>query len=225
MKRETFYESDEVADDETAGTMSTGVRETNDGLTEHAQGSGVWGDPSMPDHFQRDAELPPEMFNYGEGMFVGAYGQEADAVPGTLHPLIVAKLPSDVPKSYETLHESTHRRFDAPLTLPVNQLAAGFLMLAPPRMGLHYIKVLACFITLDAAGTLKFVQGASDGTQTGDISGAMNLGGASASPIQLPPADIASPWFFTSPDQALGIFTVTGKAQGFVTVCYSPYEA
>jgi len=53
----------------------------------------------------------------------------------------------------------------------------------------------------------------------------MAMGGAAASPLVLQPAPIESPWLFTAPDQALGIFTVTGKAAGFAVVCYSPYDA
>ena len=210
---------------EPVGTMDAGTRPTNDELTSRAQGAGVWGDPSMPDHLQQPAHLPHEGFDYSTGIFVGVPGQEADAVPGMLHPLIVAKLPTDVPKSYETMHEATHRRFDAPFSVPINQAAAGFTLLVPPKMGLHYIKVLSAFLTLDAAGTVRFVQGASDGTSIADVSGNMGLGGANNGLLQLQPAPIETPWFFTSPDQALGIFTVTGKAQGFVTCCYSPYEA
>lgn len=224
MSAPAYYEPVEGAEEQ-HGSQHSGTHETNDALTEHAQGAGVWGDPSMPDHLQHDAELPPEMFDYSAGIFVGVPGQEADAVPGMLHPLIVAKLPTDVPKSYEAVHEATHRRFDAPFTIAVNQAAAGFTLLVPPKMGLHYIKILACFITLDAAGTLRFVQGSTDGTNVADMAGNMGLGGANNGVLQLQPAPIETPWFYTSPDQALGIFTVTGKAQGFVTACYSPYEA
>jgi hypothetical protein len=221
----TYYSNEGSEADEQRGSEEPGTHETNDVLTEHAQGAGVWGNPASPDDMQQPAHLPHEGFDYSAGMFVGVPGEEADAVPGTLHPTILAKLPTDVPKSYEALHESTHRRFDSPFTVAINQLAAGFSLLAPPQMGLHFIKVLACYVTLDAAGTLRFVQGSSDGTNVAAISGNLALGGANNGLVQLSPADIATPWFFTSPDQALGIFTVTGKAQGFVTCCYSPYEA
>ena len=225
MSEPAFYEPSDDSGEEQHGTMKPGRHQTNDPLTEHAQGAGVWGDPSMPDDLQQPAHLPVEAFDYSEGMFVGVPGQEADAIPGTLHPLIVAKLPTDVPKTYQTTHESTHRRFDSPFTVAINQAAAGFTLLAPPQMGLHFIKVLACFLTLDAAGTLRFVQGSTDGTNVGNVSGNVALGGANNGVMMLQPAPYETPWFFTSPDQALGIFTVTGKAQGFVTCCYSPYEA
>lgn len=200
----------------------------NDELTVHAEGAGAWGSGATSTALTDDvpASLPAEHFDYSAGMFVGVPGQEADAMPGTLHPMIVAKLATDQPaKSYETLHEATHRRYDSPFTVAVNQAAAGTTMIVPPKMGLHFIKVLACFITLDAAGTVKFVQGSGDGLNVADVSGAMNAGGASAPPVMLSPADISTPWFFTSPDQALGITTATGKAQGFITCCYSPYDA
>lgn len=207
-------------------TPAERLHDVNDDLTANAGEAGTWGNPGAPDHLQQPAHAPDvEAFDYSAGMFVGVPAQEADAVPGTIHPKVIGRLPTDVPATYQTSHESTHRRFDAPFTVAINQAAAGFLLLAPPKMGLHYLKVLAGNITLDAAGTLKFVQGSTDGTATADISGTMNLGGAAVPPLSLAPADISTPWFFTSPDLALGIFTVTGKAQGFVTLCYSPYEA
>lgn len=219
-----YYEPVET-DDEQHGSERPGVHETNDPLTEHAQGASVWGDPSMPDAMQQPAHVPHELYDYSAGVMVGVPGAEADAVPGTIHPSIVAKLPTNVPKSYDTLHEATHRRFDSPFTVAINQAAAGFSIIAPPQMGLHFLKVLACFLSLDAAGTLRFVQGSSDGTNVANVSGNLALGGANNGVLALQPASIETPWFFTSPDQALGIFTVTGKAQGFVTCCYSPYEA
>lgn len=199
-------------------------KNANDPLTMAAVEAGVWGDPTSPDHLQQPAHVPPSTYDYSAGMFVGIPGAEADAMPGVLHPIPVRRR-SDVPRSYETPHESTHRRYEPPFTVAVAQTAAGFTLIAPPKMGLHYLKVIGCSITLDAAGTLRFVQGSMDGLSIAAITGDMNTGGAAAPPVYLAPADISTPWFFTSPDQALGIFTVTGKAQGFVTCCYSPYEA
>ena len=197
----------------------------NDELTEHATGAGEWSS-SADSSSLAPAALPPEQFDYSAGMFAVVPGTEVDALPGSVHPLIAAKLATEEPaRAYQTIHEATHRRFDAPFTIPVNQAAAGTTMLVPPKMGLHFIKVLACFITLDAAGTIKFVQGAGDGTVVADMSGTMNAGGGSAPGIVLAPADISTPWFFTSPDLALGIVTATGKAQGFITACYSPFDA
>jgi hypothetical protein len=188
-------------------TPADTLHDVNDPLTANAGEAGTWGNPTGPDAMQQPAHLPLEGFDYSAGMFVGTPGQEADAIPVPLAPHVVAKLQTDVPPSYQTPHEATHRRYDAPFPVAVNQAAAGFTLIAPPKMGLHYLKVLACFITLDAAGTLKFVQGSQDGLNLGDISGAMNAGGASAPPIQLAPADVSTPWFFTSPDQGLGIVT------------------
>lgn len=200
------------------------LHEVNDPMTANAGEAGVWGDPTSPDHMQQPAHIPPSFYDYSKGMFAGVDVVEADAMPGQLHPVPV-RVRVDVPPSFQVPHEATHRRFEPPFTVAVIQAAAGFLLVAPPKMGLHYLKVIACDLTLDAAGTIKFVQGATDGTQTADISGAMNAGGAAAPHVLLTPADISTPWFFTSPDQALGIFTTVGKAQGFVTCCYSPYEA
>lgn len=200
------------------------LHEVNDSLTMNAGQAGTWGNPGEPDHMQQPAHLPVEGYDYSAGMFVGIPGSEADAVPGTLHPIAIRRR-VDVPPSYQTPHESTHRRFEPPATQAVAQAAAGFTLIAPPKMGLHYIKVISCDITLDAAGTFKFVQGSMDGLSLADVTGAVAMGGASAPPFSLAPADLANPWFFTSPDQGLGIFTVTGKAAGFVTYCYSPYEA
>lgn len=207
-------------------TPAERLHDVNDDLTANAGEAGTWGNPGAPDALQQPAHLPfVPAFDYSAGMFVDLGATEADAVPVPLAPHIIGRLPTDVPPSYQTPHEATHRRYDAPFTVPINQAAAGFALIAPPKMGLHFLKVLACFITLDAAGTIKFVQGSQDGLNLSDISGAMNAGGAAAPPIQLAPADTSTPWFYTSPDQGLGIFTATGKAQGFVTCCYSPYEA
>lgn len=196
-----------------------------DPMTMNAGQAGVWGNPAEPDHLNEPAHLPgPNLYDYSAGVLVGLPGSEADAVPGELHPARILRR-TDVPNSYQVPHEATHRRYEPPFTVPVAQAAAGFTLLAPPRSGLHYLKVLSVFLTLDAAGTLKFVQGSMDGLSTADLSGAFSLGGAAAPPLQLQPADLSTPWFFSSPDQALGIFTAVGKAQGFVTLCFSPYEA
>lgn len=197
----------------------------NDPLTVHAVGAGVWGLPSDVDRAD-GASLPPERFDYSAGIFVGVPGQEADAVPGTLHPHVIAKLATDEPvRTFQTIHEATHRRYDAPFTVPINQAAAGFSLVQAPRPGLHFLKVLAAYVTLDAAGTMQLVQGDEKGVNTAAISGLMNLGGAAAPAFQLPPAEISTPWFFLSPDLALGIVTATGKAQGFITCCFSPYDS
>lgn len=204
----------------------------NDPLTLHAEGAGVWGLPSDTDRSD-GADVPTKPllpgftpFDYSAGILVGVPGQEADAIPGTLHPTIVAKMATDQPfKSYETIHESTHRRYDAPFTAQVKQSAAGFTVIQAPSPGLHFLKVIAAVITLDAAGTLQFVQGDESGLVRRGISGTISMGGAAAPPLILPPAPIETPWFFLSPEQALAIVTTTGLAQGLITCCYSPYDA
>lgn len=178
---------------------------------------------------QEPAELPHGGFDYSGGMFVG-HGEDADAQAAAAHPhLIRARV--DAPRSFELPHEATHRRYEAPFVVPIAQGAAGFTLIAPARPGLHYIKLIALTLTLDAGGTVKFVQGPNDGSGSsatagpGDLSGLMAMGGAAAPPLTLPPAELANPWLYTSPDLALGLFTVTGKAAGFAVVAYSPYDS
>lgn len=182
------------------------------------------GDVGGVDHGGGDAELPqffvPE---YAQGMFNVVVDSTEDAIAVPPSPHLIRRR-TDVPSSYQAPHEATHRRYEPPFTVPINQAAAGFTLVSPPKMGLHYLKVIAAYLTLDAAGTLRFVQGSQDGLSTADVSGNFTTAGAGLC-VELQPADISTPWFFTSPDQGLGIFTVTGKAQGFVTCCYSPYEA
>jgi hypothetical protein len=197
----------------------------NDGLglaqtTERAE----WGLPSDEGLAgQQPAHLPEGGFDYSGGMLV-AHGEDANAQAPPLHPhLIRARV--DAPPTFEVPHEATHRRFEAPVVVPIAQVAAGFLVLAPTNRGLHYAKLLALNLTLDAAGTFKFVQGSNDGTNVADLTGAMAMGGAAAPPLNLPPADLANPWLYSSPDQALGIFTTVGKAAGWAIVAYSPYDS
>lgn len=200
------------------------LRRLNGPFTYHAGSAGVWGHPGDPDTLRDEpAQLAPAGFDYSAGVIVGVHDEEATAYP-SLEPILIRRQ-TDVPPSYEVAHEATHRRFEPPVTVAVSQAAPGFSLVAAPLVGLHYIKVLSAFLTLDAAGTLKFVQGSADGLSSADMTGAVSLGGAAAPAFQLPPAETSTPWFFSSPDQALGIFTTTGKAQGFVTFCYSPYEA
>lgn len=195
-------------------------------LTMHSVGAGRWGLPSDPPTELDPGAMLPAGYDYSAGMLVGAPERDDDAMPGVYRPHLVGVHTVGIPPGlYRTPHEATHRRFEPPIRVAINQSAAGFLLLAPPLGGLHFVKLLAAFITLDAAGTLKFVQGDSAGLSTADMTGAMGLGGAAASPLQLPAVDIANPWLFTSPDQALGIFTATGKAQGWAIVCNSPYDS
>lgn len=198
----------------------------DDPLTVHAVGSGRWGSPSDPaTELDPGAELLPGGYDYSAGILVGA-PLDDDAIPGQYHPqLLKVRVSGISPKTYQAPHEATHRRFEPIQRTPINQAAAGFTLVAPPNQGLHYIKLLGCFLTLDAAGTLKFVQGDLGGIVTADMSGTINLGGTSNSPLALGIAPVENPWHFTAPDQAFGIVTATGKAQGWVVWCYSPYDS
>ena len=200
-----------------------------DPLDANVGGAGAWGLPSTegidgqlagqsPTMLRRPQ--PPTGDNYADGIFVGA---PDDAVADPAWPpahLIGAA--TDAPRAYEAPHEATHRRYEPVLSVPINQAAAGFTLIAPTRIGLHYVKLIACVLTLDAAGTLRFVQGSNDGTNVAPMSGDMAFGASQG--FVLPPAELQNPWAFTAPDQGFGLFTVTGKAQGFVLVCYSPYD-
>lgn len=194
-----------------------------DPLTTNSGTAGEWSMPGQPD-VTTPAELGPQGYDYSAGMFNVLPDAEADAIVN-LHPgLLRARTDFDL-RSYELPHEATHRRYEPPYVVPVNQAAAGFTLIAPPTSGLHYIKVLGCFLTLDAAGTIRFVQGSMDGLNLAAMTGNMNLGGAAVPALAIPVSEVANPWLFTSPDQALGIFTATGKAQGWVVCCNSPYDA
>lgn len=216
----------------TPDPLAPNPHHTNSPLSTVAGEPGTWGLPSTEGTSgQQDAALvPPSPYpnDYGAGIFVGSGGDAtAQAVPAMPAHLIRARV--DQPSTFQVPHEATHRRYEAPLTIPIAQSAAGYTQIAPSRSGLHYIKLIACLLTLDAAGTLKFVQGADGGAgisstlSPADMTGAMSLGTAAG--FVLPPARIETPWMFTAPDLAFGLFTVTGKAAGFVTVCYSPYDA
>lgn len=170
---------------------------------------------------------------YAEGVLVPTPEQfraQGNAYPASAHPaalpaVVEGWIPDGMLRPFEVPHEATHRRFEPPRTALVNQAAAGYTLIAPPNMGLHYVKVLACFITLDAAGTLTFVQGGLQSASDAPMTGAMNLGGAATPALLLPPSSTENPWLFTAPDQALGIVTATGKAQGWVIFAYSPFDS
>lgn len=223
-------------DDYLLGTMTTTIADATlypdgeaqgdlDPLTMHSVGAGRWSLPSdPPTELDPGAMLPPSPYNYGAGVLVGLDPNEADAIPPGYRAGIA--LEAGVPQGlYRVAHEATHRRFEPPQRTPINQAAAGFTLIAPPNQGLHFVKILGCFLTLDAAGTLKFVQGDSAGLSIADMSGAMNLGGAAVPGLALPMSDTPNPWLFSSPDLAVGIFTATGKAQGWVMWCYSPFDS
>lgn len=182
----------------------------------------TWGLPSQEGELGQHPGviLTPTSEQYAEGIFVG-HDLEADAQPyAPASHNVRARV--DVPHSFELPHESTHRRYEPPFMVPISQAAAGFTLLVPPKMGLHYVKVLAVVLFMSAGGTLKLVQGSTDGTSTADVTGAMPI--AANGGFVLPPAELANPWFFTAPDQALGLFTVTGLAAGYMLAAYSPYD-
>lgn len=200
-----------------------GPQQDPDPLTYNGAEAGVWSLPSNP-LGDVPAALPPEQHDYSHGVFTDT-DQGLGFAGGSPHML---QLKTDLANTYQTPHEATHRRYEPPKSFPVSQLAAGYTQIAPTLLGLHFIKLIACSLLLDAAGTLKFVQGPNDGSGIsaanggGDLSGLMPFGTNGG--FVLSPARVETPWFFTAPDQALGIFTVTGKAFGFVTVVYSPYD-
>lgn len=187
--------------------------------TEGLSGQLVGQSPTM----LRNVPMPSGN-NLAEGIFVGE-SNDADAIASwpPLEHLISAQI--DAPMSYQAPHEATHRRYEPTLRVSVAQTAAGFTLLAAPNQGLHYVKLIAAHFTLSAAGTIKFVQGSTDGTVTADLSGAMSFGGAAASPLVLAPSELANPWLLTTPDLALGIVTTTGLASGWAVYCYSPYDS
>jgi hypothetical protein len=195
-----------------------------DPFTGHSVGAGRWGSPSDPPTELDPGAMLPAGYDYSAGMLVGAPDRDDDAMPGQWHPHLIGLHTVGIPPGiYRVPHEATHRRYEPPIQVPVAQAAAGFTLIAPPTKGLHFVKVLGCFLMLSAAGTIKFVQGDSGGISTADMSGAATFVGNGG--LVLPVADIANPWLFTSPDQALGIFTTGSPAAGWVLVCNSPYDS
>lgn len=211
-----------------------------DDLDMHVGGAGTWGLPSDEGlagqlHGQSPTMLrtprAPTGDDYADGIFVG--GSNDEDATASWHPGHLVPAVTDAPaRLFQLPHEATHRRYEPLLRVPIAQLAAGYTLIAAPNLGLHFVKLIALVLTLDAAGTIKFVQ-AGDSTGLGisataapsDLTGLMNFGGAATPPLILPPSEIANPWLYTSPDLALGIFTVTGKAQGWAQFCYSPYDS
>ena len=121
----------------------------------------------------------------------------------------------------ELPHEPVHRRLEPLIQVQVLQTAAGYSKILAPSSGLHYVKILGGTITLDAAGTLQFVQGAGaagDPAMTGAMTVALNGG------FVWPTVPTDRPYLFSSPGQVLGIFTGTGKANGWLMCCQSPHD-
>lgn len=127
----------------------------------------------------------------------------------------------EMPSHIEPSRIPTHRRYEAPFIVPIQQTAAGYTRIAPSR-SLHYVKILGGVVTLDAAGTLQFLQGTNESSSDAALSG--TLGIATNGGLVLPIARTSEPWLFTAPDQTLGINSGTGKAQGWLVVCYAPND-
>lgn len=207
------------------------TQQDNDALTAHAAGAGQWGLPSIGGAvLDVPAELPPERFDYGKGIIEGDAGpDQANAYAPQAHPHLIP-IRTDEPRPFQMPHEATHRRYEPPRLVSISQAAAGYSLIISPS-ALHYVKLIALNLTLDAAGTIKFVQsdalgtGVAAGAQPGDLTGSMAMGGGAVPPLNLAPADIENPWLFGSSDLSFGIFTVTGKAQGWAVVCFSPYDS
>jgi len=203
-----------------------------DELTYASEEAGAWGLPSDEGQVGQHPAQVPNVYDYAAGILVG-HDLEADAQPTPLEPGHTLRARVDAPRTYETPHEATHRRYEPPRLVPIAQTAAGTLMFAAPNVGLHFVKLLALCVTLDATGTLQFVQGDPGGVSVAAIGstqgaavaggmGAMNLAGNT--PLVLPPADLQNPWIWTAPDLALGLVSGTGKANGWALVAYSPYD-
>lgn len=184
-----------------------------------------------------------EVVEWGLPSDEGASGQHEGVIPGHAYPdgifvdidddavttggnppahLLGLLVDAPIRSTYEAPQQATHRRYQPPLIASISQAAAGYTkIVAPPA--LHYVKLLAVVLTVDAAGTLKFVQGGDGaGNQTADVTGAIPL--SQNAGFVLPVARVAEPWLFTSPDSPLAIFTVTGKAFGWVVYALSPYD-
>ncbi len=204
-----------------ARSLDDAPPQSPDPLTLHSEEAGVWGDPSDAGTVgQTDAQLP-QTFDYSAGIFSSPV-DEAAAMPMVGAQLI--PLRSDAPSAFRPPHEPTHREYEPPRVIPINQSAAGYTQILPGH-GLQYVKMIACVITLSDAGSIAFcVGGDSAGAPHVNITGALQLGGSSAPGFVLPPSGLENPWLFTSPDQAFGLFTVTGTAQGWCVCAYSPYD-
>ena len=98
--------------------------------------------------------------------------------------------------------------FQETTTAAVAQGAAGTTSVVVGVAG-KKVYVTGVFLTLDAAGTIKFTEVA------GDLSGAMSMGGAAAPPLAFS-ADHPIIWTSTAGED-LKITTGTGKAQGWIT--------
>lgn len=92
-------------------------------------------------------------------------------------------------------------------TVKIAQGGAGATTVATPGAG-QKVYVTGIFLTLDAAGTLKFTETA------GDITGAMSAGGAAAPPFVM--SDTHPILWTSTAGEVLTLTTATGKAQGWI---------
>ena len=76
----------------------------NDPLSMHVAGAGRWGDPSDPPvEVDPGAELARSGYDYSAGILVGVPFNEADAVPGMVHPdLVMLRTVGISPATYQT---------------------------------------------------------------------------------------------------------------------------
>lgn len=97
--------------------------------------------------------------------------------------------------------------FTETTTLKVAQGAAGATNLVTPG-STQKVYVTGIFLTLDAAGTVKFTETA------GDLTGAMACGGAAAPPLAF--SDTHPILWTSTAGEVLTLTTATGKAQGWI---------
>lgn len=120
------------------------------------------------------------------------------------------------------MRADVHRRRQSLRTVGVNQSASGYTKIAKPSVGNQYLKLVTVVLTIDAAGTFKFVNG--DGETVADPGlqgmGAMTFaqGGGFALTAAEPEKN---PLAVTSPGLSLGIVSATGKVSGFVSYLVS----
>lgn len=98
------------------------------------------------------------------------------------------------------------------LRVPVNQGAPGTTQLVAASSGNKH-KIVGVILTLDAAGTLKFIDG------SGDLTGPMSL---PASGGFMMPGVLTFPLVETGVNSALSVVTTGGKAAGVVLYVTEP---
>jgi hypothetical protein len=179
-----------------------------------------------------DAKLAPQSYDYSRGILLepGTDVDETASQPQFLVPQNV-DWPIGALRAFDVPHEATHRRYEPPVIVGVNQSAPGYTALVQP-VALHYVKVLGGVLSSSAAATIVFQHGsgvAADPAIGGDqpglgISqmGAFSL--ATGVPLILPVSDPENPWLFCAPDLILGLTSATTAVKGWLVVCFSPYD-